>query len=76
VLTCRRWLNLLCISFVGVVVAIVVLKIIVRSVVKKIVCDNGIIALELKAELVSVLIVECMYQHLSMKVTKQKNVMI
>ena len=39
-------------------VAIVVHKSIVRSVVKKIVCNDRIIALELKAELVSILIMQ------------------
>ena len=40
------------------VVAIVVHKSIVRSVVKKIVCNDRIIAFKLKAELVSILIMQ------------------
>jgi len=55
-------------------VAIVVHKSVVRSVVKKIVCNDRIIALKIKAEPVSILISTC--QNRSMKMMKWKSCMI
>ena len=57
-------------------VAIVVHKSLVRSVVKKIVCSDKIIALKLKAEPVSILIMQVYMPTSSMKMMKWKSCMI